>query len=250
MSCLSCNNPVCICSTPPCVATICTSPLIYLIKDAYLLVGSTSTNLSVFTTLDTICDNAPVTPTSPFEHTLITALTQVLTSGILISNNDFLCCSDCASGLYFLGDLDSTTDLISSQVPSADICCVEHYSSVSTWSTFLQTWILTNSSAPVCCNSDFSELAQQWFTEANSSTAYFYLDALINNGVFEISAFNNHSGLGILFNYLMLNHPELTSDDYLNLLGVLIKLGVVIKCDGCSINISSTTTYLNYTYPV
>ena len=60
----------------------------------------------------------------------------------------------------------------------------------------------------------------------------------------ESSSFNGYSGLGILFNYLQLNHPELTAEDYLNILGVIVNLGIVIQCNGCEMIISSTDTYI------
>lgn len=58
-------------------------------------------------------------------------------------------------------------------------------------------------------------------------------------GFFETSSYNGYSGMGILYNYLQLNKPTLSEIDYLNMLGILTKVGFKITCVDCRINIQS-----------
>ena len=120
------------------------------------------------------------------------------------------------------------------------ICCLDHASTVQTWADVLG--VLKNQYE--CCNTDFNEIVQQWFNASSSTSVNFYLDDILKTGILESSSFNGYSGLGILFNYLQLNHPELTTEDYLNILGVIVNLGIVIQCNGCEMLIVSTETYI------
>lgn len=238
MSCSTCKTEKCTCET-----SLCTNPLIYIFKDAFSLVGTTSDNDSSWLTLSDISNSPVVIPSTPFTHTLESALIQVLSSGISISSNTFLCCSDCKSGLYSIGNVNIFGSLVSSSRPG-DICCVEHQSSFASWIQFLESWYSVNHSEPKCCNTDFPEAIQLWNNASSSSSAYFYLDTLMNLGIFEGSSFGGYSGLGILFNYLQLNHPELTPEDYLNILGIIANVGITIRCIDCPIYMSSTELYV------
>ena len=240
MGCTKCKTDKC-----SCVTSLCINPLIYMMKDVFSLVGTDTDDLTAMTTLSGISVNfpVPIPPPTEYTYTLPLAMVQVLSSGISISNNKTLCCPDCRSGLYFIGNDELVLDLIQ-EVPVTEICCIEHLSSFSTWSTVLAAWVLEYTSQPRCCDTDFSEASQLWIQAASASTDYFYLNTIIESGIFETSSFNNYSGMGILFNYLQLNHPELTSDDYLNLLGIRAALGIVVKCNDCSMSISSLLTYI------
>jgi hypothetical protein len=240
MSCKKCKTSKCTCEI-----TTCINPLIYMIKEAFSLVGTETNDLSAMTILSDISVDysIPAPPPVKYTYTLPLALVQVLSSGISISNNKNLCCSDCRSGLYFIGNNTGALNLIQNS-SVAEICCIEHISSFSTWSVVLETWLSEYTTQPKCCDTDFSELSQLWIQAASAANNYFYLNTIIENGIFETSSFNNYSGLGILFNYLQLNHSELTANDYLNLLGVIAALGIVVKCNDCQMTITSTNIYL------
>lgn len=238
MSCSTCKTEKCTCAT-----SLCTNPLIYIFKDVFSLVGTTSDNDSSWLLLSDISNSPVIVPSTPFNHTLESALIQVLSSGISISNNSLLCCPDCQSGLYSTGNVNVAL-LLAHPINRGDICCIEHQSSFSSWVKFLESWYLVNQNEPKCCDTDFAEAIQLWNNACSSSSAYFYLDTILDLGVLEASSFGGYSGLGILFNYLQLNHPELTPEDYLNILGIIANIGITIRCMGCSIYLSSTDTYL------
>jgi hypothetical protein len=120
---------------------------------------------------------------------------------------------------------------------------------LQTWSTFSSIWFDKYRIEPKCCNTEFSDVIELWISASSASNANFYLDDIINDGVFETSSFNGLSGLGILFNYLQLTHPELTPDDYLNILGIITSLGFVSNCNKCSLTISDIGAYVNYINP-
>jgi hypothetical protein len=209
MSCKKCKTSKCSCET-----TICTNPLIYAMKSVFSLVDGNA--------------NLP------------TVLSDVLTGGISISNNKNLCCPDCKNGIYFLGGAENFINLYNTT--TTRICCLEHASAVETRLTVIEA----TGNKYGCCNTDFNEAFQQWFDASSSSSANFYLDDLVELGILESSSFNGYSGLGILFNYLQLNHPELTPENYLNILSVIVNLGLVIQCNGCEIVIASVDTYLTW----
>jgi len=62
-------------------------------------------------------------------------------------------------------------------------------------------------------------------------------------GFFETSSYNGYSGMGILYNYLQLNKPTLSEIDYLNMLGILTKVGFKITCVDCRTNIQSIKVF-------
>ena len=80
---------------------------------------------------------------------------------------------------------------------------------------------------------------------STATDAYFNPETLLNAGAFESSSYSGYSGLGIVLDYLELNHTALTATDYLNLLGVILKLGFVVSCEGadCNVQISSMPVY-------
>lgn len=239
MSCKKCNSTKCTCST-----TICINPLVYAIKSVFSLVGTDSNNDQVLTILSDITkDGSPGPLPTPFNLNLPEALVEVLTSGISISNNKDYCCPDCINGFYYLGSSQNLQSLLNVQ-SNLRICCIEHYASISEWKKL--TEVLKNLGYPNinCCDTDFSEAAQNWLTASTTANGLFYLEDLINAGIIEVSSFNGYSGLSILFDFLKLNHPELQPEDYLNILGVIINLGLIIKCDGCNMTISSVNTYI------
>jgi len=246
MACVSCKTEKCSCS-----ALICTNPLIYLIKDAMALVGTKSIDYTIVTTLNTL--TTPITtvvPSAPYQLTLPQALVKLLRDGINISTNKELCCPDCSSKINIFGNFARMTEQITAYgLQSANkLCCFEHQSSDASATSIDSLWV-TQSTTPVkCCNTDFSDVIQQWITSASyittgAYTALFYLDSLIGPptgtgaGFFETSSYNGFSGIGLLYNYLQLNAPTLTQIDYLNILGILSTYGVKIECTGCSISI-------------
>lgn len=263
MGCKKCNTNKCTCEV-----TTCINPLIYMFKGIFPLIGTESNNLLVLKilasiskgggpikfptdgpirvpikTTDTAATDTAAISKLGFTLDLTTALIETLTAGISISNNKNLCCPDCKNGVYFLGGAESfitlQQDLLNSKTR---ICCLEHASSVQTWLNILEA----TQNQYGCCNTDFNEAVQQWFSASSSTSVNFYLDDILEIGVLESSSFNGYSGLGILFNYLQLTHPELTSEDYLNILGVIVNLGIVIQCNGCEMIMASTQTYLQW----
>jgi hypothetical protein len=174
-----------------------------------------------------------------FTLDVTTALIETLAAGVSISNNKNLCCPDCKNGVYFLGGAEQFLQLFNA---GTKICCLEHASTIETWLKVLEA----TQNQYKCCNTEFNEAIQQWFNASSSTSANFYLDDILEIGVLESSSFNGYSGLGILFNYLQLNHPELTAEDYLNILGVIVNLGIVIQCNDCEMIIASTETYLKW----
>ena len=236
MSCKKCKTTKCTCE-----AVICINPLIYMMKSALALEGTLSSNFEIKNNLIDISNKCldPVTPIECGDYALNLpeALYKILDSGITISNNKDFCCPDCKTGLYFLGSPQIFTSLTNNDVTLKKICCIEHYTTAATWIQYLKNLDIK------CCNTDFAEVINNWINASSTTSTYFYLDALTDLGLVESSSFNAYSGLGILFNFLQLNNPELTSEDYLNILGVIINLGVVIECNGCEMSISSVDTY-------
>jgi hypothetical protein len=181
----------------------------------------------------------------PMTYTLASALEYTLSQGISISNNKNICCPDCRSGIYALGNLTVFQNLLNILTPS-DICCIEHYSSLQTWMVFQESWARFHDGKIKCCDTDFNEVVTEWIAASSSVNSNYYLDTIINEGIFEESSFNGYSGLGILFNFLQLNHPELTADDYLDILGIMMEQGVVVYCSDCSITISNEPSFEKY----
>lgn len=256
MSCKKCKTSKCTCE-----AVICINPLIYMIKSVLSLVGTLSNNLIILEILAKISQrrggktpfyskNLGVAAEANFadfdlrEFTLGVpeALIDVLTTGITISNNKDYCCPDCKNGIYYLGGPEQFLRL-SEVLDANEICCLEHYTSIESWLKVLEA---IGQTAPKCCNTDFSEAMSNWINASSTTSDYFYLDELTQLGLVESSSFNGYSGLGILFDYLQLNHPELTEEDYLNILGVIINLGIVVQCNGCEMVISSAETFLKW----
>lgn len=232
MSCLKCNANKCTCET-----SLCINPLIYLFKEVFSLVGTTS-GAGGFAKAVPAKTSDPV----PMTYTLASALEYTLSQGISISNNKNICCPDCRSGIYALGNLTVFQNLLNILTPS-DICCIEHYSTLATWIVFQESWARYSESKIKCCDTDFNEVVTEWIAASSSVNSNYYLDTIINEGIFEESSFNGYSGLGILFNFLQLNHPELTADDYLDILGIMMEQGVVVYCSDCSITISSELAF-------
>jgi len=243
MSCKKCENTKCTCS-----ASLCSNPLVYAIKESFSLVGTTCTDATILVTLNAIKEQGTPPAAVPFTHTIDTALLSVLQNGIAISNNTNLCCPDCRSNLFFILDAEEiTTFLDDTATYYQDICCIEHESSLAIWKAFTTLFESKSGGAKVkCCNTDFSDKISRWSTLATSTDAYWNLDTLLNAGIFESSSFNGYSGLGILLDYLELNHTTLTSTDYLNILGVILNMGMIAYCEDCSVLISSIDTYLTY----
>jgi hypothetical protein len=263
MSCKKCKTSKCTCEV-----TTCINPLIYMMKGVFSLVGTDSDNLTVLQILAKISKGEEIVkvpigdiavnagvgikypvdavPDRQLKFTLdvTTALIETLSGGISISNNKNLCCPDCKNGIYYLGGAQSFLQVQEFiRYSTTRICCLEHATTVETWLKVLES--LGGNDFP-CCHTDFNEAFQQWFDASSSSSANFYLDDLFQIGILESSSFNGYSGLGILFNYLQLNHPELTAEDYLNILGVIVNLGLVIQCNGCEMIIASAETYLKW----
>lgn len=259
MGCKKCNTNKCTCEV-----TTCINPLIYMMKGVFSLVGTESDNLQVLEILASISKRGgpikfPIKTTTTastgtaadtatnaklgFTLDITTALIETLTDGISISNNKNLCCPDCKNGVYFLGGAQNFIDLHTAlSLSTTRICCLEHAATIETWLKVLEK---TNDQYK-CCDTDFNEAVQQWFNASSSTSVNFYLDDILAIGVLESSSFNGYSGLGILFNYLQLNHPELTAEDYLNILGVIVNLGIVIQCNGCEMIMASVETYLKW----
>lgn len=242
MSCLKCKSNACSCET-----SLCINPLIFMIKEAFSLIG-TDGNSSLVNGYESILND--ISKNQSYTHSgnifdLSLALVAVLTKGISISNNTNLCCPDCNSGLYVVGSGQVMGSLLNVKDYVPKLCCVEHQSSLEVWQEFKDDWQnVYNNNEPKCCDTDFSDVMKLWTSSANSATANFYLNDLLIIGIFESSSFNTLSGLGILYNYLKTFHADFTAADYLNILGIIVHLGLVVECNNCSITISSIETFI------
>jgi hypothetical protein len=244
MGCVSCKTEKCKCSSK-----LCTNPLLYIIKNAFSLIGTTSNNFQVWSDLNLIT-HIPVTPPSgsTYIHTLATALTATLTSPVSFGSNQNICCPDCKYSV--IGALANTNYIMRQELEnilidlnakfSNTFCCHSHYARPKNWENFLDGF-LSGVNVPFnedisnkCCDSDFIETIQLWLDNSQSTTAYFYLDQLISEGFYESSSYNGYSLYGILFNFLKINHPSLNETDYLNILGIITGFGIRITCDKCS----------------
>jgi hypothetical protein len=259
MSCKKCKTSKCTCET-----SICINPLIYALKNAFALEGTSTNSYSIKDRTIDLADTCikPVEGGECDDYilNLTEALVQTLHAGLLISNNKEYCCPDCKNGVYFLGNTELYLKLSES---CTDIfCCVEQYNSIESYLKYAEA-IGGGDAVPArvakskavavsrtvnkgCCDTDFTPSFQEWIHLSNSESDYFYLSRLLELGMFESSSFNSYSGVGILINYLKLNHPELTGEDYLNILGVISKLGIVVYCNGCEMIISSVDTFTIY----
>tara|TARA_R100000654_G_scaffold27795_1_gene52127 strand:- start:355 stop:1086 length:732 start_codon:yes stop_codon:yes gene_type:complete len=242
MSCKKCLNSKCTCET-----SVCENPLLYAVKEAISLVGTKCTDPKIETEYAAIIEQGTA-PTVPFTHSIDSAMISVLLNGISISNDKNICCPDCNSGLYFIGDDTEITDFLNDSASNyLKICCLEHESSVAVWKTINTLYKTQSSNAKIqCCDTDFKDKLTQWVALCESTDAYFNLDTLLNAGVFEASSFNLYSGLGIILDYLQSRQLSLTATDYLNILGIILKLGFVVNCENgdCNIQISAMKTYL------
>lgn len=235
MSCKKCNTEKC-----NCTAEFCINPLIHMFKGANALVGTSSAYTTPWEILGTIT-GLPIplpTPENKNTYDITTALIQTLSSGISISNNSDFCCPDCKNGVYYLGNVQSLSIIIGT---TQRVCCIEHYAALPLWSA-----IVNKIGTYQCCDTDFSEMLGEWIANASANSDYFDMDMVLAEGLAEISSFNNYSGLGILYNFLKLTYPELTPEDYLNILAIIINLGIVVECNGCEMIIASTETYITY----
>lgn len=242
MSCKKCKDSKCTCA-----ATICENPLLYAVKEAFSLVGTTCMNPKVPSTYTALVEQgAP--PLVPFTHTIDTALVSVLINGISVTNSTDICCPDCKSGLYFISDNTQISAFLDGKETTnwLKICCLEHEASVATWKTIKALYETKSRGAIVkCCNTDFNDKIARWVALSTATDAYFNPETLLNAGAFESSSYSGYSGLGIVLDYLELNHTTLTATDYLNLLGIILKLGFVVSCEGadCNVQISSMPVY-------
>lgn len=245
MSCSKCKTSQCTCET-----SLCVNPLIYMIKEAFSLVGTDGSSTSIneaANILNDINKDNNYTPVGNI-YEISTALVSVLTNGISLSNNENICCPDCINGLYVIGNRAVIGDIIDNETPPK-LCCVEHQSILGIWNSFLIQWYDSYNTTNVkCCDTDFSEVVKLWIASSNSASAEFYLSEIIQSGIFESSSFNGMSGLGILYNYIKALHPDFTAADYLNILGVITNLGIVVECKGCTIKIASGKTFMEFYY--
>ena len=245
MSCKKCKTSQCTCET-----SLCVNPLIYMIKEAFSLVGTDGSDSSINNAVDILNDiskdNSYTNNGNIYDIPL--ALVQVLINGISVSNNETICCPDCKNGIYVIGNRPVMVDIISAETPPK-LCCIEHQSSLFIWNSFLSQWneVYDNTNIK-CCDTDFSEVIKLWIASSNSAEGEFYLSEIIERGIFESSSFNGMSGLGILYTYIKTLHSDFTAADYLNILGVITNLGVVVECKGCSITISSAKTFIEFDY--
>lgn len=245
MSCSKCISDKCTCES-----TVCLNPLIYFIKEVFALIGS-ETNSAYISYADVVMQNIAVN----YAHVgntydLPLALIQVLKTGLSISNNKTLCCPDCDSNTYALGN--GGTLIFTASGGDADLpvpvklCCIEHNSSISRWHSFANGYKNLAGYLPDCCETDFQEASKLWIESSKTTDGYFYLNDIIYDGIFESSSFNGMSGLGILYNYIQTVHPDFTAVDYLTIIGIITNLGLVVKCDGCQMIIGGTDVINNY----
>lgn len=245
MSCSKCKTSQCTCET-----SLCVNPLIHMIKEVFSLVGTDGDAASINDAENILVD---ITKNNSYPvvqniYDIPLALVTVLTNGISLSNNENICCPDCTNGLYVIGNRAVIGDIIDNVNPPK-LCCVEHQSSLGIWNSFLMQWEESYNTTNVkCCDTDFSEVVKLWIASSNSASASFNLSRIIEIGIFESSSFNGMSGLGILYSYIKALHPDFTAADYLNILGVITNLGIVVECKGCTIKIASGKTFMEFYY--
>jgi hypothetical protein len=133
-----------------------------------------------------------------------------------LTNSGKLCCPDCKNGIYYLGNKVDFASLVNE---NAKFCCIE----------YIGTGISTTLN---CCGTDFLNSIQNWL-EFLGTTGFSFSDV---NNVVESSSFNGFSGLGLMFDYLQLNQPNLDPTIYLFIITAILYYGVVIECVGCKMN--------------
>lgn len=232
MGCTKCNKSVCSCN-----AKLCTNPLVHTLEQAFALVGTDYSGPQI--------GNTPVTTV----NTIYTALYSVLNTGLVVTNNTRLCCPDCTEprGFYFLGDCANLAAVVNYFTPIGQTakypCCVEYKLNIAQLDCLVTA---IGGHTPPCCNTDFISAYNAWFeaSELGSLPVPVNYSDLNDLELIEASAFNGYSGLGIMFNYLQANHPELTPLDYYGLYLVFVTYGMVVRCGDCNITIGAASLYM------
>ena len=181
------------------------------------------------------------------ELDLGSALEQVLTNGLFLSNHGKYCCPDCngKKGFYFLGSL-SIYEQVSTLfgqvlnpedldfVPTKYPCCLNHY---LTSDGSIEYKNLYGTVDPPCCDTNFIETVDDML----SMTALPTLGNIIEAGTF-----NGSGGLSALIEYIDLENTEFEFDSLALFFTKLMELGVVIKCFDCDIFIGDFTAFAKF----
>jgi hypothetical protein len=233
MACKKCKNNKCNCE-----AVTCINPLIYFIKSVFALLNSQSSSIPARSKAS-VAARAEAEPV--LRSTLYEILSDRLDQGLFLASNPNLCCPDCKRGPYILANVEVILKYLESLGITDFECCYDYYGGIESLLKFREAVADAN-----CCESDFADVINLWLESSSPTGTEYNLDEIINNGILEVNTFNGYSGLGILFNYLQLNHPELTETDYTDILAAILEKGIVISCDGCEIIISGIETYLKW----
>jgi len=172
-----------------------------------------------------------VKTTMPFiQEYIINNVTAVESLNLSVTNSEKLCCPSCQNGIYFLGDKTNFELLINQ---NQTFCCIEYLA-------------LNTENSINCCGTDFINSIQRWIELLIPNLTVdspFQITDL--NSLIEGSNFNGQSSLGVVLNYLQLTYPTLSINVYILLMDIILKYGIVIKCNGCKITFYTTQEYLN-----
>jgi len=208
------------CCPDPCEITEgCINPLVYLMQRVMSIVS----------------DGA---------NTIVGAMTEVLTNGIVINNNSEFCCPDCVdpAGFYTLGGFNAFKAVI--QEKGMDVlnplndplvvypCCINK--SYSTSQLVWETALFVDGAldkTPACCATGFAPVVNRLLSET-SIEGYMGETAIV-----EASSFNGVSGITIILDYLNSLPTAVTKQEKTDLFELILVIGIYIKCEGCNIHI-------------
>lgn len=198
----------------PAIPEKCINPIAYLVDKAVKLGNLNGTSISV-------------------------ELFALLNNGFFSQNKGLFCCHACEGNdsFYFFGGSESLITLTTA-IPSwsvyADVlaCCVNYEATVNT-ALEIENSLQNISADTECCTSDFQTSLQSFFSTFPTA------ESLLDLGVVEISTFDGTSSISAILTALMDPSLYLSEADIIPVFETLITLGVFVKCDDCSILITT-----------
>lgn len=176
---------------------------------------------------------------------LTVTIEDVLTRGYTSKNKADFCCPDCTepTGFYFLGNATAFQLLVDTFITWPDFtgsieCCLNYEGSVST-AVQIETTIGALNSELECCSSTFTadmKVLEAMFTDFSD---------ILNQGVVEISSFGGKSSLVEIINTVKLLNPYYDADYILEVLNAVLLHGIFVKCDDCTILITTAAEAIN-----
>jgi len=200
----------------PIVSAGCMNPIEYLFSEASIKASEDSTDL-------------------------LTAMTALLSSGIVSSNHSKFCCPDCTSkySYYYFGNVTGLTSIMTTlgqntTNPSCALpCCINFQGNISASASF-NTTVKVN---PGCCDNNFVPAVKDLLASVHSPSA------LLSAGIVEVSGIAYETGVDIILTlakkYLKTNDKTIIG----TFIAGLMSDGLCIKCFDCGIIIASTTSF-------